>query len=133
MTTSDRLCDVPAGCIYRVAAVTDVNQDVGPYRFSSIPSQPRNVKVVRKSAQYVTLSWQPPSRTFESTIQDYQVYWSASAGGVFSAVTGTVTSALKLKFLRPASGTLYYVIRARSNVDVPGDDYGAASSAIAVP
>jgi V8-like Glu-specific endopeptidase len=132
VTTSDQDCDVAAGCIFRIAAVTDVNQDVGPYRFSTIPSQPRSVKVVRKSAQYVTLSWQPPSRTFESTIQDYQVYWSTSAGGVFSAVSGTVTSALKLKFLKPASGKLYYVVRARSTVDIPGDDYGASSTAIAV-
>ena len=132
VTTTDRSCDVPAGCIYRVAAVTDVNQDVGPYRFSTIPSQPRNVTVVRKSAQNVTLSWQPPSRTFESTIQDYQVYWSSSATGVFSAVPGTVTSAVKLKFPRPASGKLYYVVRARSTVDIPGDDYGASSTAIAV-
>ena len=132
VTTTDRLCDVPAGCIYRVAAVTDVNQDVGPYRFSTVPSQPRNVKVVRKSAQYVTLSWQPPSRTFETTIQDYQVYWSTSASGVFSAVPGSVTLAMKLKFLKPASGKLYYVVRARSTVSIPGDDYGAFSTAIAV-
>jgi secreted trypsin-like serine protease len=132
VTTTERLCDVPAGCVFRVAAVTDVNQDVGPYRFSSIPSQPRGIKVVRKSAQYVTLSWQPPSRAYESTIQDYQVYWSSSANGVFSAVQGTVTSAVKHKFQRPASGKLYYVVRARSTVDIPGDDYGASSTAIAV-
>jgi len=132
VTTSDRACDVAAGCIFRIAAVTDVNQDVGPYRFSSIPSQPRSVKVVRKSAQFVTLSWQPPSRIFEGTIQDYQVYWSTSAGGVFTAVSGTVTPALKFKFLKPASGKLYYVVRARSTVDIPGDDYGASSTAIAV-
>jgi secreted trypsin-like serine protease len=132
VTTSDRLCDVPAGCIYRVAAVTDVNQDVGPYRFSTIPSQPRSVKVVRKSSQSVTLSWQPPSRSFESTVQDYQVYWSTTANGVFSAIPGTITPALKLKFSRPASGKLYYVVRARSTVDIPGDDYGASSTAIAV-
>ena len=132
VTTSDRACDVAAGCIFRIAAVTDVNQDVGPYRFSTIPSQPRSVKVVRKSARYVTLSWQPPSRTFESTIQDYQVYWSTSASGVFSAVPGSVTLAMKLKFLKPASGKLYYVVRARSTVSIPGDDYGAFSTAIAV-
>ncbi len=133
VTTSEELCDVPAGCIYRVAAVTDVNQDVGPYRFSTIPSQPRSVKVVKKSTQYVTLSWQPPSRTFESTIQVYQVYWSTSSSEDFLAVPGTVTSALKLKFLKPASGKLYYTVRARSTVDIPGDDdYGAASTAIAV-
>jgi V8-like Glu-specific endopeptidase len=132
VTTSDRMCDVAAGCIFRIAAVTDVNQDLGPYRFSSIPSQPRSVKVVRKSAQYVTLSWQPPSRTFESAIQDYQVYWSSSAGGVITAVPGTVTSELKFKFLKPASGKLYYVVRARNAVDIPGDDYGASSTAIAV-
>jgi len=132
VTTSDRMCDVAAGCIFRIAAVTDVNQDLGPYRFSSIPSQPRGVKVVRKSAQYVTLSWQPPSRTFESAIQDYQVYWAASSIGVFTAVPGTVTSELKFKFLKPASGKLYYVVRARNAVDIPGDDYGASSTAIAV-
>ncbi len=132
VTTSDRSCDEPAGCIYRVAAVTDVNQDSGPYRFSTIPSQPRSVKVVRKSSQSVTLSWQPPSRSFESTIQYYQVYWSTTANGAITAIPGTITSALKLKFSRPASGKLYYVVRARSTVDIPGDDYGASSTAIAV-
>jgi hypothetical protein len=60
------------------------------------------------------------------------VYWSTSAGGVFTAVPGTVTSELKFKFLKPASGKLYYVVRARSTVDIPGDDYGASSTAIAV-
>jgi secreted trypsin-like serine protease len=132
VTTAVRSCDDPAGCIYRVAAVSDVNQDVGPYRFVTIPSQPRNVKVVRKSGQNVTLSWQPPARSYESTIQDYQVYWSTSATGVFSAIPGAVTSTLKRKFVKPASGKLYYVVRARSTVDIPGDDYGASSAAIAV-
>jgi hypothetical protein len=132
VATAVRSCDDPAGCIYRVAAVSDVNQDVGPYRFVTIPSQPRNVKVVRKSGQNVTLSWQPPARSYESTIQDYQVYWSTSATGVFSAIPGAVTSTLKRKFVKPASGKLYYVVRARSTVDIPGDDYGASSAAIAV-
>jgi secreted trypsin-like serine protease len=131
-STVTQTCAIAGGCIYRLAAVSEVNQGVGPYRFSTVPSSPRTVKVVSTTTRRVTLKWSPPARSYESAIQEYQVYWSRSSTGEFAAVSGTVTPSTRMTFSRPARGKLFYIVRARSTVDVPGDDFGGMSRPIAV-
>lgn len=132
LQTFTNTCPTGTDCIYRVTAVSGVNDVDGPFRFHSIPSAPQSLSVSKVTSSTVTLSWKPPAQLNEDPIQDYQIFWSTSPDSGFAPIDYGSNISTKLTFPRPAAGRVYFTVRARNFVNIPGDDYGPDSAVVSV-
>ncbi|XP_014259678.1 Ig-like and fibronectin type-III domain-containing protein 1 isoform X2 [Cimex lectularius] len=123
-TTSNTLTDLEKGELYNIFVVARnqhgtslpssilliniTKTNIGDKTIAAITSPPHSLAVSGHSAQYVTITWQPPEFSNPSEKLSYRIFYKTSADSSFNAAETSVTSHT-LQRLSPNTQYIIYV------------------------